>query len=232
MFNRMYNSLDFKKIMDKIGSQAFDDMYVPNSNDPLILHFRIMSKNKSICKKMADILYDSLEKKGKLLGKSYSYENGKTNLGATHLKDLVGKIIIAVDHSNPIYSGTPLEEYINITSNSVYMRALRENDVIYTHDMEELINFNKTGMTIVFPNLSASNSNIQAQTCMTVYGCQMPAMSFQNYDQNMQWYNDYFVNTGGGHAFVLKPDNLRYIPVTVPKPPPPSCKCNIEKSKD
>ena len=43
-------------------------------------------------------------------------------------------------------------------------------------------------------------------------------MNFQNYDSNMEYYDTFFSESG--HAFVLKPEELRFIPVTIEKPPP------------
>jgi hypothetical protein len=48
------------------------------------------------------------------------------------------------------------------------------------------------------------------------YGCQMIAMCFQNFDDNLKFYTQYFDDAGS--AFVLRPDRLRYIPVFIPIP--------------
>ena len=47
-------------------------------------------------------------------------------------------------------------------------------------------------------------------------GCQMVGMSFQNFDTNMEYYDLFF--DGVGSAFALKPESLRFIPVTIPEP--------------
>ena len=49
-------------------------------------------------------------------------------------------------------------------------------------------------------------------------GCQWIAMSFQNFDSNMEYYDLFFDNTGS--AFVLKPEPLRFIHLTVAAPTP------------
>ena len=212
-----YNSVSFTDAMEVVRDYAFSGSMCSNPGDPLLLHFRVMSKNKNIYTEMANILYNTLE--NRLLGKNYSYENNGTNLGTVALKELMSKIIIIVDKTNPLFQGTDLDEYVNIASNSVFMRSLRYHDIRYTPDMQELIEFNKKNMTIALPDLNDKSNNISSAIAMN-YGCQMVAMSFQNFDANMQYYTEFF--NAKGSAYILKPENLRYIPVTIPIPPPPN----------
>jgi len=212
-----YNSIPFSEAMEIIQDYAFSGSTCPNSGDPLIIHLRIMSKNNIIYDKMANTLYNRLE--SRLLGKKYSYENNGKNLGTTPLKELMGKIILIIDKTNALFENTTLDEYVNIASNSVFMRCLRYHDVKYTTDMDELIEFNKKQMSICLPDLSINTINPSASLSMK-YGCQMVGMSFQNFDTNMEFYDELFDNAGS--AFVLKPENLRYIPVYIKLPPPPT----------
>jgi hypothetical protein len=131
----------------------------------------------------------------------------------------MGKVIIIVDKTNPLFEGTSLDEYVNISSNSIFMRCLQYHDVRYTPDMNELINFNKKNMTICLPDLGEYPINPSAPLAMN-YGCQMVAMCFQNNDSNLSFYNDEF--NSNNSAFIVKPMNLRYIPVNAPIPPPPA----------
>jgi hypothetical protein len=48
----------------------------------------------------------------------------------------------------------------------------------------------------------------------------MVAVRYQLSEGFLKEYNDFFDNTG--FAFVLKPEKLRYVPVTIPDPPPPN----------
>jgi hypothetical protein len=210
-----YNTVPFAKAMEVISIYAFSGGNCPNPNDPLILHFRIMSNNKDIQNSMATALYNTLE--DRLLGKEFSYENNGRNIGAFPIGNLMGKVIIMVDKSNPIFTDTLFNEYVNLASNSAFMRVLRFKDVEYTPDKEELIFFNKQNMTISLPNLSSNNKNYSSALAMT-YGCQMIGMSFQNFDDNMKFYTQYFDEAGS--AFVLRPDRLRYIPEFIPIPKP------------
>ena len=210
-----YNDIHLKKALQIVNNYAFSGGSCPNPNDPLILHFRISSNNEKVYKKMADTIYSTIGPK--LLGKEYSYDYDGKNLGSEPLTNFVNKVIISVDRSNPLYETTPLKEYVNIASNSVFLRGTREYDVKYTPDSNELIEFNKKNMSFTMPDLSVSNNNVSAALNFS-YGCQWVGMCFQNFDSNMEFYTSYFDKYG--HSFVLKPDELRYIPVTIKKPAP------------
>ena len=210
-----YNSVPFADAMTVVANYAFSGSTCPNSNDPLILHFRIMSNNAEIHDQMANVLYNTLE--DRLLGKKFSYENDGVNLGGYQLNLMMGKVVIMVDKSNPIFVNTALYEYVNIASNSVFLRSLRFNDVKFSPDTDELTYYNKQNMTIVLPDTSAKNSNY-SPTLPQSYGCQMTGMSFQNFDANMEYYTQFFDDSGS--AFVLKEEKYRYIPIFIEKPPP------------
>jgi len=212
-----YNSVAFADALAVINDYAFSGGTSPNPGDPIILHLRIMSKNAPIYKMMADELETAFPTR--LLGPKFSYENQGKNLGQVPLKDLMGKVVIIADKSEGIFESTELDEYVNIASNSVFMRALRYSDgVKYTPDMSELIEFNKKCMSICLPDISADDTNPSASLAMKC-GCQMVAMCTQNFDTNMEYYDMFFDEAGT--AFVLKPAELRYIPVTIPAPTPP-----------
>ena len=108
-------------------------------------------------------------------------------------------------------------EYVNLTSNSVFMYAYTYYDVQNNPDINELIDFNKRGMTIVFPNSGANPGNPSGALCRAA-GCQMVAMRYQYNDSYLSENNTFF--DGVSYAFALKPANLRYEVVTVPDPTP------------
>lgn len=212
-----YNSIKFKDAMSIISSYAFSGGTCPNPTDPLLLNFRIMSKNMpTLGDKMADDLYSTLE--NRLLGKEYSNENNGNNLGSIPISKLINKVVIIVDKSTlgtGVLESSKLDEYVNIASSTPFMRSYYYDDVKNTNDMTELIEFNKKCMSFVKPNLSSSDSNPSAPLAMQ-YGCQLIAMAFQNFDSNMEYYDMYFDKAGS--AFALKPKSLRYIPVTIDQP--------------
>ena len=152
-----------------------------------------------------------------LLGKKFSYEDDGQNIGSYPISRLMGQVVIMADKSNTVFSTTKLNEYVNITSNSVFVRNMRYTDVKFCPDAKELIEYNKQNMTICLPDLSATNKNYSPALVMS-YGCQFIGMSFQNFDPYMQYYTELFDDAGS--AFILRPDRYRYIPLFIVKPPP------------
>ena len=210
-----FNYIDFVDIMDIIRDYAFATSTAPNSRDPIIIHLRIKSTNQTMYQNFAKLLekYDSI-----LLSKDYDSENHGKNFGNVPIQNLLGKVIIIVDRSNISFLECPeFYKFVNMTSNSVYMRALHYYDIKYTPDMNELIAFNKQNMTIGMPD-KGSNPENPSSLVMREMGCQLLAMRYQKVDVNVEE-NDVFFDENG-YAFVLKPENLRYIPVTIPTPPP------------
>jgi hypothetical protein len=209
-----FNYVNFVDVMNIIRDYAFSTSTAPNSRDPIIIHLRIKSTNQAMYQNFAKLLenYDSI-----LLSKDYDSENNGTNFGNVPIKNLVGKVVIIVDRSNISFLECPeFYRFVNMTSNSVFMRALHYYDIKYTPDMNELIEFNKQNMTIGMPD-KGSNPENPSSLVMREMGCQLLAMRYQKIDVNVEE-NDIFFEEKG-YAFVLKPENLRYIPETIPLPP-------------
>lgn len=201
-----YNSVKFGDALTLIRENAFSGSTCSNPRDPIILHLRIMSNNKTIYDKIAalidEILYD------KTMGPSYSYEKNGEDFGNILLEKLMGKVVIIVDKSNnnPLVE-SKLYEYVNMTSGTVFMRKLRYSaDVKYAPDKDELKTYNKENISIVLPDISHSNANYSAKTAIDC-GCQFIAMCFQNLDIEMELYNEFF--TYEGCAFILKDKAMR-----------------------
>jgi hypothetical protein len=210
-----YNSVPFADALSVITNYAFTGTTAPNPKDPILIHLRIKSTNQSMYKNFAKLLesYD-----GFLLGSEYSFENQGHNLGDAKLQDLAGKIIIIVERVNTTYMDVQeFYEYVNMTSASMFMRALPYYDVKFTPDLAELQEYNKKNMTIALPDAGSNPENPNGVICRET-GCQMIAMRYQNFDANIQETISFFDKNG--YAFVLKPEKLRFIPVTIPTPPP------------
>lgn len=211
-----YNSIPFSEAMAVISNDAFSGSTCPCHGDPLVLHFRIMTNNVSIMDKMTKDISNTLKKR--VLGSENSYENHGNNIGTKQLKELRGKVVVVVDKSYANPTKTKLDEYVNLTSNSAFMRTLRYHDVKFTPDMQELINYNKKYMSMCIPDEGQHPDNPSSAIAHKC-GCQFVAMSFQKWDDKMQYYNNFFNEEGS--AFVLKPEVLRYIPVIIKRPPLP-----------
>ena len=208
-----YNYIEFDTAMQIVASYAYAGDTCPNPNDPLFLNFRIMSKNSGIYDSMTSTLKNKFG--DHLLGKEFSYENNGQSLAFEPISKFINKTIIIVDKANPYFEGTKLEELVNIGSNSVFMRSLRESEVRNTPDFNELKRYNKKNMTIELPDVKAEAKNPSASLGMK-YGVQMVGMWYQSYDANLEFYEDFFANAG--FAFVLKPEALRYVEVTIAEP--------------
>ena len=209
-----FNSVKFGEVMNIIRDYAFASSTAPNPLDPIILHLRIKTSNQEMYTNFAKILegYNSI-----LLDKQYSFEYYGKNLGTVKLSDLSGKVIIIVDRSNTSFlESQQFYEYVNMTSNSIFMRALHYYDIMYAPDMNELIDYNKLNMTIGMPDKGSNPDNPSSLT-MRAYGCQLLAIRYQLVDTNLAENNVFFDEQG--HSFVLKPEKLRYVPETIPAPP-------------
>jgi hypothetical protein len=210
-----FNYVAFSEVMNILRNYAFSMSTAPNSNDPIILHLRINSTNQKMFNNFAKLLEEYTDI---LLGKEYSYEYKGKNLGSVNLSEFMGKVVIIVDRSNTSFlESQKFYEYVNMTSNSVFMRALRYYDIKYTPDMNELIEYNKQNMSLGMPDKGNDPEN-PSSIVMREMGCQMLGLRYQKVDVNVEE-NDVFFNKNG-FAFVLKPEKLRYIPVTIPVPPP------------
>jgi hypothetical protein len=210
-----FNYINFVDVMNVIRDYAFSTSTAPNSLDPIIIHLRIKSTNQIMYQNFAKLLesYDSI-----LLSKDYDSEYYGKNFGDVEIRKLMGKVVIIVDRSNIAFLETPeFYKFVNMTSNSIFMRALHYYDIKYTPDMNELIDFNKQNMTIGMPD-KGSNPDNPSSVVMREMGCQLLGMRYQKIDTNIEE-NDIFFDENG-YAFVLKPEKLRYVPVTIPLPPP------------
>jgi len=210
-----FNSVNFSDVMSTIQSYAFSGSTAPNPTDPLIIHLRFQSNNQKMFSNLANIFmsYDSI-----MLGKEYSYENSGVNLGSSPLLSFQNKIILIVDKSNPAFlENTDLLEYINLCSNSIFMRLSNYYNVKNNPDIGELTDYNKKCMTIVTPDSGANPTNPSGILCRAS-GCQMVAMRYQMVDNFLLENNEFFNTTT--YAYALKPIELRYTSVTIPDPTP------------
>jgi hypothetical protein len=206
-----YNYVPFSQVMEVITNSS----YAPNPRDPVVFHFRFKSSNITMYQNLANLFkkYDNF-----FLGPNYSFENGLKNLGEVPIVELFGKIVIIVDKSNPTFMDSKdFYEYVNMTSNSVFMRAIRYYDVKNTPDINELIEFNKRFMSIAMPDKGADPPNPNPIVAREM-GCQMIAMIYSKFDTSLVLDTDFFNKNGG--AFELKPERLRYKVIYIDDPVP------------
>ena len=227
-----YNSIPFAEVIDTITAYAFSNGYSPNPTDPLFINLRIRSVNKKIYNDMADILYSKLERR--MLGKEYSYGSCNaiatdgahknsyicTSLGEVPIKDLQNKVIIMLQEDNPsesVATETNLYEYVNVSNLTDNYRIMREEEVHGTHDLASLVNYTSKYLCLTTPNLSSLDDNLAGNIIQRL-GVHFIGMNFQNRDNNLIVYEEFFKN----QAFVRKdveqkvgPDYLITRPIVI-----------------
>jgi hypothetical protein len=210
-----YNSVNFSEVMSTIKNYAFSQSTAPNPSDPIIIHLRFMSNNQQMYTNLANIFQSSDDI---MLGKEYSFENSGHNIGDEKLLNFMKKIILIVDRSNTAFvENKELLEFVNMTSGSMFMRGFNYFDVKNSPDLEELREYNKRNLTIVFPDHGSDPPNPSGILCRDA-GCQLVAMRYQ-YVDNFLVENALFFDRCG-YAFCLKPERLRYKLITIPDPIP------------
>lgn len=196
-----FNSINFAEVMQVLDNNAFIfDGGCPNPKDPLIIHLRIKSSNHKMYEKLASIFQGSSH----ILGGAYSYFTHAKSLGMMPIKSILGKIVVTVDSTNSAaIDNEDLREFINIPSNSTYMRALNYNDVKYSPDIDELTTYNSQyGLTLVMPDKGVNPTNPSRILCHD-NGSNMVAMRYQLFDEYLEENEEFFNNAG--FAFVKKP---------------------------
>jgi hypothetical protein len=119
------------------------------------------------------------------------------------------KIIIAVCNTNKFYRDVkPFYKYVNVASGSMFMRYLTNTQVRNVPSVAELIKYNKQNMSIVIPDRELDSPN-PGSVASRKMGIQLAAMQYQKNDTSLQEIREFFnrANT----AFVLKPENLRFV---------------------
>jgi len=200
-----YNSIPLSHVFQHIRDNAFSAGACPNPADPLFLSLRIKSDHKEINDKIAGLIYNNFE--DLVMGPDYSYEYHQHNFTDVPLRNMRGKVVIIVDKSvNSLYQQSKLDEYVNLAAGGRFLHANRYYDIKYTYDGDDLTHFNKYNMSLVLPDLTASDANFNAALPQK-YGCQFVAMAVQEMDEYLEKYDVFFGEAG--HAFVLKPADLR-----------------------
>ena len=209
-YKETFNHVTFADVLTTIEKYAFAPEQSNNYTDPLLLHLRIKSNDSN----MINVLATQIAGCERMLGNEFSYKD--KNVGKTPILQFRNKIILILDTSHD--ENDTLNEYTNLISNSEHMRLYRYYDVKNTPDMNELIDYNKTGLSIVLPDKDGANPSNPSGVLAREMGCHMVAMRYQYVDGYLTENESFFNNSQS--AFVLKPENMRYIAVYTKELPP------------
>ena len=226
-YKETYNHIPVAEAFEVLGSYVFSGAKCPNPGDPFIIHMRMMSQNITMYDNLAKIISQSKSVARYLLGPKYGREYQTKDLGNEDLLDFKGKIILMVDGTNPVYRKTKLFELVNMSSKSLFLSKYTYFGVKNVGDPAVFKDSNKKNMCLVLPEKAGRPLN-QGHNGPFTWGCQIAAMCFQEEarDEKLKAYEDKFSSVG--YAFVLKPEDLRYVPVTIAPPAPPNPKSSME----
>jgi hypothetical protein len=221
-YKETYNHIPVSEAFEVLGSYAFSGSKCPNPGDPFIIHMRIMSRNVTMYDNLAKAIAQSKTMARNLLGAKYGREYHSKDLGDEDVNSLRGKVILMVDGTNDVYRNTKLFELINMSSKSLFLSKYTFFGVKNIGDPQSFKDANKKNMCLVVPDKAGRPINDGHNGPFT-WGCQLVAMCFQEEarDEKLKAYEDKFASVGYG--FILKPEDLRYVPITIapPKPAPP-----------
>ena len=201
-----YNYMKFQDVLNIITKENITTK-IDNASDPLFLHFRIMSDNINIYKKMATLI------------KSVLFNNNDQNQNRCNIKErdlvmsninnLQNKYIIMVNAKNYVnVQQTDLIDYVNLQSGGPNLGLLRYQTLLAAGDNNALLKAQtKKSLFIVLPDL---NNSIENYDWTKAYnnGCQFIAMKFQNVDNQLIHYNKIMFINNRRQAIILKPPNL------------------------
>jgi len=179
-----------------------------NPDDPVFIGLNLNTNSNLSCLNLIGFLITKYFR-DRLLPNDYSFQNSDS-IADIKLAELMGKVIFFASDG---FQGSGLEEIINyswdnIDNNSNHkMQRIHYSTLIEPGFNElQLIEFNKTGLTIVVPHKEGDfyNTNYEPTKAFEL-GCQFVAMEFQYIDSNMNMYITKFKNK----ALILKDASLQ-----------------------
>lgn len=211
------NHLEIPNVLNTC-KKAFHGITTQNSNDLLILNFRIKTLNVSALNTLSENISSIF--KSQLLPSSYGNGGRDKNVINEDIKYLSKKVIISVYDDTNTFKETELYKVTNICNNMENkgmggMTYLRNYDIQYGTEKEDMIKKNKLSLKMVIPDETNENEN-PPHKIHRENGCQISLMRFTLYDSNLKETLIYFSKNNS--ALALKPDDQRYEPIRLPKP--------------
>jgi hypothetical protein len=188
---------------------------VYNPDDPLFIGLNLNTNSNLPCLNVIAALITKYFS-NRLLDAAYSFQNSDA-IGSIKMSKLMGKIVF---FSSDGFQGSGLEEIINYcwdnydsNPNHAMQRLYYKDITAVNYNTLGLINFNRTGITIIVPHKEGDilNGNYDSTIAFQL-GCQMVSMEFQYIDGYMDAYITQFKNS----SFIMKDDSLRQGGTIVP----------------
>ena len=208
-YDYSYNSVPLQACCVAIGNTAFTPTETPLATDPFILSLVFHTEKSVTLNATADILKETLRKY--MLTPEYSYQ--RRDMAAEPICTIKGKLLLI---SGGNFSGTKMEELVNLSWTSSNLRRLTYMQASQPYDHDELVDYNRQKITMVVPDATSSLKNSNPEI-LFAYGCQWNMMSYGSVDRMMEFYIAHFQE----RSFVEKPEALRYKKKTYAKPTPP-----------
>ena len=200
--------LNFEKCIKRISEWAFNSQ-LSNNTDPFFLCLNIYcDSNKRLLQKISRVIHKNFD--NRLLGPKYNWR--KSNLALTPIKELQSKMVII---SNSNWEGSSMEEYVNFSPDMPFFRSMGHKQIASNLDQNELTDFNRQNLTRVIPQITAERQSVNFNPSISwLNGSQFVCMHYQTIDNMMLLYFENFKKA----SFVLKPERLRYKPVSYSSP--------------
>lgn len=194
-----YNTVPFEACCVSISNNAFNSVSTPVSSDPFLLSLVFHTNKTPVINACAEILKTTCRRH--MLDEKYGYQ--RKNVAVEPVCNLQSKLILI---SGDNVKGTAMDELINLSWSTSNCRRMTYTQASQPHDAEELINFNRSHITLVVPDIGDDLKNNNPQILFT-YGCQLIMMNYGSLDSMMEMYIGEFQQ----NSVVLKPEPLRYI---------------------
>jgi hypothetical protein len=163
------NAVSFESCCIAVSNTAFSPE-VRVSSDPFILSLVFHTNKRSVMDAAAQILKNTCQRF--MLGPEYAYT--RKNLPQEPIIDLMGKLILV---SGGNIKGTNIEELVNLSWSTSHLRRLTYMQASQPYDHDELINANRTNITMVIPDPEPDLKN-NNPTILFSYGCQWNLMNY------------------------------------------------------
>jgi hypothetical protein len=217
----MMNDIPMEKIFEIIAHNAFKitdgKEGCDNPDDPVFIGLNLNTNSNIDCLNLLGYLFTKYFS-NRLLPNTYSFQNSD-DIANIPIVQLMGKVIIFASDG---FQGSGLEEIVNYCWDNPNKKATHRMQRLHYSELEKngfdknsLINYNRTGLTIIIPHMEGDFFNTNFNPILAIEtGCQFIGFEFQYIDKNM----DYYITRFRKKSFVLKNNDLRKGKRNITKP--------------